>query len=203
MNDLAMEGFCFSLNGGVQISLGQSWFERVCQSRDFSWRFSISVYSEITENFHPIFHSSKFRTKHIFHSTAVVYSTFLWNPGSGWCRWASMQLQSTLLFGSLGFSESGSPTPKKHGEKSFTQQKTNTQQFFFMILVRMKQGEKPWAGLACDFVLVVCKLENPWFFLCKKWGMSSQMIKNGRKKKYLQTLLFLVGFGSRKYGHES
>lgn len=42
-----------------------------------------------------------------------------------------MQLQSTLLFGSLGFSESGSPTPKKHGEKSFTRQKTNTQQFFF------------------------------------------------------------------------
>ena len=31
-------------------------------------------------------------------------------------------------------------------------------------------GKKRWVGLVCDFVLVVCKLENPLFFSLQKSG---------------------------------
>ena len=53
-------------------------------------------------------------------------------------------------------------------------------------------------GLVCDFFFNL-QVGRPLFFsLQKLGGMASQMIKNGRKKKYLQTLPTLVGFGSRK-----
>lgn len=78
-----------------------------------------------------------------------------------------MQLQSTLLFGSLGFTDCGSPTPKNTG----IFQAKNKHPAVFMVLARMKHGEKRGGlGLLCDFFLELASWKAFGFSLQKVGG---------------------------------